>query len=207
MTTPVHADEIEVRDFSVSVKNKPAGHYRMTIVDHGNGQVTMSGEASVRVNYLVYKYSYGYRGSETWQNGRLARLESASNDNGKSFQVRATPAQNGLNVEVNGRSHLSRPDAWTTTYWHSPDARFHNQAVPLLDADTGKDISAHLQVLADQQVNVNGQQLACSHYRLTGNGLDVELCYDQNGRLTRQKSIEEGQPTVLELRNVQRISQ
>jgi hypothetical protein len=102
---------------------------------------------------------------------------------------------------------LTRPDVWTTTYWHSPDVRFHNQPVPLLDADTGKDLSAHLQVLAEQRINVGAQQLVCSHFRLSGNGLDVELWYDQNGRLTRQKSIEEGQPTVLELRNVQRMSQ
>jgi hypothetical protein len=201
---PACAAEKETRDFTVTIDRKPAGKFSMTIARQDDGTVSVAVAANVRVSYLVYKYHYSYQGTEVWKNGRLLSLNSNSYDNGKSYLVAVTGESDALRVRVNGTEHKSRPDAWTTTYWHSPDPRFRNQKVPLLDADTGKDIISTLQFLGTDRIRVVGQDQDCSHYRIVGGGLQVELWYDPQERLVRETSIEDGHPTIMDLAQIRR---
>src|SRR5258708_384372 len=75
---------------------------------------------------LVYKYTSTYRGTENWKGNRLQRLESATDDNGTRFTVNAVAEGNQLRVKVNGQERFNRGDAWTTSYWHLPEAKFRN---------------------------------------------------------------------------------
>src|SRR5260370_16637293 len=70
----------ETREYSVSVDDKDAGKYHMTIGDEKDGVVKMTGQAEIRVKVLgvtAYKYSYG--GSELWQDGRLTTFPTRCN--------------------------------------------------------------------------------------------------------------------------------
>jgi hypothetical protein len=193
--TPGVAAEQEIRDFAVKVGGKPAGTYRMTITHQNDGTWQMDGRAVIKVG-LLYKYSY--EGTEVWKDGQLVYLDSTTNDNGKRFRVLARTENNALRVWINRKDRLTRPDVWTTTYWKLADTKFRNQLVPLLDADTGKDINATLKYLDEQQINVAGQVQKCSHYRLTGGGLQVQLWYDAQERLVREEFIEDGSVIVME---------
>jgi hypothetical protein len=203
LTSATHGwgDE-EVREFSVTIKNRPAGRYRMTINSQNGGVVTMTGEANVEFKQFLLRYKYFYRGTETWQNGRLVQLDSSSNDDGKAFTVSASAQQNSLRVVVNGRPHNTRPDVWTTTYWKLADPKFRNQAVPLIDADTGRDIEAQMRYVGANLITVAGQQLNCSHYQLSGGNLQIDLWYDAQERLVREQSVEQGQIMLLELQSI-----
>jgi hypothetical protein len=192
------AAENESRHFAISVDGKPAGTYVMTL-DRQDNTETMTGRADVRVSKFVYTYTYNYQGTEVWKDGKLQQLRSSTNDNGKRFTVSAWADAAGLHVQVNGAERQGRADVWTTTYWHLPDERFRNQPVPLLDADTGRDINGVLHLIGTQQIPVAGQVQSCGHYRVSGGGLQVELWYDANERLVRQESMEDGHRTVLEL--------
>jgi hypothetical protein len=198
------AADVETRAFSLTIDQKAAGSYSMTITRQDDGSVTMTGQANVSVRYYrVYKYTYTYQGTETWKDGRLLKLESTANDNGKAFAVSAWAEGDGLKVRSNGREHLTRAEVWTTTYWHPPDSRFQNQAVPLLDADTGKDINAHCQFIGSQRLSVAGQEQDCKHFRLTG-GVTVDVWYDAQDHLVREEMVEDGHRTVFQLTRVQR---
>jgi hypothetical protein len=107
-------------------------------------------------------------------------------------------------VTVNRRQRMARADVWLTSYWRLPDAKFRNQAVPLLDADTGKDISGHLKYVGLEMVTIAGQKVRCNHYRLTGTPSPVELWYDGSDRLVRQTTVEQGLRTVILLTGVRR---
>src|SRR5262249_26152493 len=152
---------------------------------------------------LIYKYQYTYRGTENWKDGRLLKLESTCNDDGKQFAVSAWADGSVLRVRSTGQERQTRWDVWTTTYWHTPDVRFHNQAVPLLDADTGKDIGAPCQYVGTQQLSVAGEVQNCKHFRLTG-GVQVDVWYDAQDRLVREESLEDGHRTLLELVRIRR---
>jgi hypothetical protein len=198
------ATEVEHRDFAISVDGKRAGQYLMKITAPENGPVTVEAQADVRVSYLVRKYTYTYRGTETWQWGRLQRLESTANDDGKALGVSAALDGAVLRVRAGGAERLSAPEVWTTTYWRLPDAKFRNGTVALLDADTGRAIPARLQYVDTRQMSVGGQPQNCPHYRVTGEKLQVDLWYDNLERLVRQESLEEGHRTVIELINLRR---
>jgi hypothetical protein len=150
------AAEAETRTFQIRIDGKPAGEYRMAIREEG-GTTTVTGEADVRVRYLIYTYTYSYRGTETWKDGRLQRLDSRANDDGKPFQVSAAVEGDRLRVNANGFERRVRPDVWTTTYWRLAAAKFRNQAVTLLDADTGREINAVLQYVGDQALPPPGR--------------------------------------------------
>lgn len=193
---------IETREFSIRVDGKPAGDYRLTIRDE-DGSITMSAQADVRFRYFLYNYTYHYRGSEIWKDGKLQRLDSNTKDDKKQFEVAAWTDGQLLHIKSNGQERTTRPDVWTSTYWRLPEARFRNQPVPLIDVDTGKDLRASLHYVGMNSVQVNGQALNCTHYRVTG-AVQVELWYDSYDRLVRQESIEEGHRTLLELVRITR---
>jgi len=173
----------------------------VTFCRQDNGQLTVSGQADVKVNYLVYSYTYSFRGIEVWKGGRLMRLTSTANDNGKPLAVTAVADNQSLRINANGKERTCRPDVWTTTYWQLADAKLRNRAILLLDADTAKEINGTLQYVGTSPINVAGRAESCSHYRVTG-GADAKLWYDARERLVRQESTEDGHKTLLELAQI-----
>jgi hypothetical protein len=197
------AGEPEVREFRSSIDGNRAGSYQMTITAADDGSITLSARASIDIRVLLIRYRYTYSGTELWKDGRLVRFDSTCNDDGKEFQVSAAPDADGLRVRVNGREHLTRTDAWVTTYWRLPAPKLRDQPLTLLDADTGRDLNGTLQYVGREQVNVGDQALTCGHYRVTG-GAEVDLWYDGSERLVRQAWTEDGHRAVLQLVRVRR---
>jgi hypothetical protein len=202
------AAETEVREFAISVDNNPSGRYRMTIERRDDGTISMAGQAAVVVKKLgITVYRYSYSGTEVWQDrkdGRLLGLNSTSNDDGKKYEVYVSTEGENLRVRVNGQSRQVRGDVWTMTCWRMPDTRFHNQPVPLLDADTGKDFAGRVDHLGMAQIAISGQNQNCYHFRVTGGPNPLELWYDAQQRLVRQEFAEDGHRTVLQLIEVRR---
>src|SRR5439155_19811174 len=62
--TQASAADSETRDFTISIDGKKAGECHVTFCRQDNGQLTVSGQADVKVNYLVYSYTYSFRGIE-----------------------------------------------------------------------------------------------------------------------------------------------
>jgi hypothetical protein len=203
--SPVVAADTEVRDFNIYIDSKERGQYRLTINRRDDGTVSVSGEANVRITkVLITLYRYTYNGTEVWKDGRLLGMNSTSDDNGKTFKVSVTPDPKGLRVRVNDEQRLIRGDVWTTTYWKLPDARFHNQPLPLLDADTGKEINGRLDYVGTETVTVGRQAQQWTHFRVTGGPYPVDLWYDAQQRLVRQQFTEDGHRTSIQLIKVGR---
>lgn len=195
----------EQRDFTILVDGSQAGGYSMAITDHDDGSQSMSALANVRVSYLagLKTYRYSYQGTETWKAGRLVRFNSTSNDDGKEFNVSAVPDAAGLRIRVNGRERITRPDTWLSTYWRLPDPKFRNQGVPLVDADTGKELAAQLHHVASRQLSVAGKVQNCTHYQVTGD-VQAELWFDAQERLIQLKSVSDGHRYELVLTGIRR---
>jgi Family of unknown function (DUF6134) len=198
------AADTEKRVFSARIDNKQAGKYTMTISQQKDGSLLLDADADIDVRFYLIKYRYKLRDVEVWTNGRLVRLESSTNDDGKQYKVTATATASGLSVVVNGYPHPtpSPADVWTTTYWHLPALPNRKHTMDLLDVDTGKDIKSDFRFVAMQQLNVAGKVQNCSLCTLQGGGLDVKLWYDAQDRLVREESIEDGHTLVLELRDI-----
>jgi hypothetical protein len=198
------AADVETRDFNVVVDGKSAGAGHMTIQKAEDGTVTVSCDTDVTVPVLfltVYKYSY--RGQEVWKNGRLQRFESSCNDDGKRYAVSAVAEAKGVRFKVDNRERLVSHDVWLTSYWARPDTRVLNQTVPLVDADTGRDLEATVGYVGKEELTIGGQALKLLHYKLTGK-VAVDLWYDGADRLTRQEWVEDGHKTIVELTKIRK---
>ncbi len=197
------AADLETRDFAVRVDGKPAGDYHLTIHRQEDGVTQVSGDTDVDIRILIVRYIYHYRGREIWKNGRLQSFSSTCNDNGKRYEVSAVAEKAGLRVRVNGQERMARPETWLTSYWTLPDAKVREGAIPLLDADNGRELECRIQHVGTVQMPVAGQVQNVSHYRLTGK-VQVDLWYDAAERLVRQEWVEEGHRTALELVRIRR---
>lgn len=198
------AADVETRDFQVLVDGKPAGEAHMTFQRQEDGTTIMSADTDVRVQIVpFFTYKYSYRGREVWKDGRLQRFDSTCTDDNKRYTVAAIAENDNLRLKVNDQERNVRGDVWLTSYWKKPDARLHNQTVPIIDADNGRDLSAQIVYVGVEERNVAGQMLQVHHYRLTGK-VSADLWYDGADRLVRQDFVEQGHRTLIEMVRLRR---
>jgi hypothetical protein len=195
--------DIETRDFNVLVDGKATGEAHMTIHKQEDGGTIVKTDTDILVKLLVGHYRYAFRGWEQWKDGRLLKLESTCNDDGKLFVVVATAEGEKVRVKVNNQDKSVRGDIWLTSYWAEP-ANKVNQDVLLLDADSGRELTARVQAVGVEQRTVAGQNVNATHYRLTGKHGTTDLWYDGNNRLVRQEWLEDGHKMVMELIRLRR---
>jgi hypothetical protein len=198
------AGDTEVRDFITQIDRKPAGTYRMRISTDNQGNVTMTGSAKISFTvFRVRTFTYTYEGTEVWKDGRLTSFDSKTNDDGKKYTVSAKAEREGLRKTVNDQERMIRPDVWLTTYWRLPDPKLRGQAIALLDADTGRDLTGTLQLIDVNELTIAGQRVNCNHYQITGD-VQVDFWYDGSDRLVRQEWVENGYRVVLYLASLSR---
>jgi hypothetical protein len=197
------AADVETRDFNVFVDGKRAGAAHMTIQKAEDGTIGVSCDTDVTVPLLFVTYKYSYRGHEVWKDGKLVRFESNCNDDGKRYIVSAAAEDKGIRFKVNNQERIVSHNVWLTSYWARPDNKVVNQTVPLVDADSGRDLEAKVTYVGQEEVMVSGQSQALLHYKLTGK-VEVDLWYDAADRLTRQEFIEDGHKTMVELTKIRK---
>ena len=203
LTAAASAADIETRDFSVTVGNKPAGEVHLTIHRHDNGSTYVKCDTDVKVKVGIVEHKFIYRGVEVWKDQRLVKFDSRTDDNGKQFMVSAAAEQGGVRVKVNNAEKIVPGHVWLTSYWSLPDPKLRNGELPLLDADNGRELSGKLQFVANEKVKVGGQVIPLNHYRLSGK-VSVDLWYDGSERLVRQEWVEQGHRTIIELTRVRK---
>jgi hypothetical protein len=204
-TSSARASETEVREFTIEVDGKAAGNYVLTITKQDSGILSMRSVASLSVPTILKTYRYDFEGTEHWKDGRLLQLNAKCTDDGTKTEVAAKAESQSLRLSVNGRERNCRWDVWTTSYGQLADKRFHNQAVPLLDNDTGKEYLGQLKAVGMEQLTITGKACPCEHFRVTGGpNPAVDLWYDGQQRLVRQEFTEQGKKVVFVLQAVRR---
>jgi hypothetical protein len=193
------AGDQETRNFSISVDGKKAGDYKMIIQKQLDGSVVLFANSNVRVTVLaVPVYTYNYTGKEVWKDGRLKHLESTGKEKGKAFAIRADADSTALHVFVNGSEHTAVLDVWTTSCWQLPPAKYRNNSVMMLGCDSGAAFDSKLQFVGTEKITVAGQEMSCTHYRVTKD-VPHDLWYDAQERLVRDEWTSSGHRTVLSL--------
>lgn len=83
-----------------------------------NLTVEIAIDLTVRLAFIpVFRYSH--RNTEVWRDGKLLRLDSATDDDGTKYRVSAEATAEGLKVtDAGGRSYIAAPDTIPTSYWN-----------------------------------------------------------------------------------------
>jgi hypothetical protein len=189
----------EVREYEVLVKQSPAGKVSTTIAQAQDGTTVAVTDTTVDAKFFLIKYHYEYHGKESWRGERLVRLESHTNDDGKKLAVLVAVDASGSRIDVQGKPVRSGPIlAMTSNYWRLPDFRLATGNFAIIDSDTGTLFNVRIQRLGVDSVVVGGRNIACDHYRISGDTA-AELWFDGGRRLVRQQTVEQGYPTELRL--------
>ncbi len=199
----VRAAVVETRHFSLLIDGKDSGEVHMTITKQDDGTQTMQCDTKISVRFLLVRYTYTYQGFEAWKDGKLQRFNSKSDDNGKAADVTAVAGKDGLDVRVNRVAKVSRSDVWLSSYWFQPDSKLINTTIPILDADTGKDLDGKLEFVGTETRTIAKQTVKVNHFKLSGK-VNVDLWYDGSSRLVREEWVEEGKKVVMELNELRR---
>jgi Family of unknown function (DUF6134) len=197
------AADVETRDFNVFVDGKRAGAAHITIQNADDATIGVSCDTDVTVPGLFVTYKYSYRGHEVWKDGKLLRFESNCNDDGKRYVVSAAAEDKGIRFKVNNQERIVSHNVWLTSYWARPDNKVVNQTIPLVDADTGRDLDAKVTYVGQEDVMISGQSQTLLHYKLTGK-VQIDLWYDGADRIARQEFVEDGHKTIVELTKIRK---
>src|SRR5262245_62816726 len=165
---PARAADPQTREYAVFVAGKPVGEVHMTIKRQEDGTFTVNCDTDIHVNMLIGKYKYVFRGQEEWKGGRLVKFASNTDDNGKRFIVSGAAEAKGVRVKVNNAEKMVKSEVWLTTYWMLPDPKLRDKELTLLDADTGKELSARMKYVATEKRQIGGKEATLNHYRLSG---------------------------------------
>ena len=111
--------------------------------------------------------------------------------------------KDGLDVRVNRVAKTSRADSLLSSYWFQPDSKLINTTVPIIDADTGRDLDGKLEFVGTETRTIAKQTVKVNHFKFTGK-VNVDLWYDGSTRLVRQEWVEEAKRVVIELNELRR---
>jgi uncharacterized protein DUF6134 len=196
---PAWVRAAEIRTFTVTVDGKPAGEFRLIEQKQADGVGRITGESVMQARQGSGWRRCSYTGAESWKDGRLQRLDGRSIDDGKRRQVLAAPSNGKLRILINDQRTDAPADVWTSTFWTVPAVQRETQSVNVLDVETGRVVPALLELAGSERVVVLGQPTPCTHYRVRGPGLEVDLWMDGSERLVRLTTLEDKHRVTMEL--------
>lgn len=198
-----HADEVETREYRIQVDDREAGTAQMRITRRADGSEVVVSQVEVRVGFLI-SYTYRFEGTEVWREGRLVALTARCQDGSQRFQVQGTATPEGLRVQVNGRSYVTRHPVWTTSFWKWLDPQPAARPVWLLDVDRGEEQARQLHYLGREELTGAGRTLTCAHLRIVGGPEPLDLWFDEQHLLVQEVFVDSGHRTVVQLSKVRR---
>lgn len=164
--------------FDITRDGQPFGRHIITILSNGV-QTDVENAADAKVAWgpvTVFRYAYNSR--EVWENGRLRRMSTWTNDDGKEISITAEATKDGLKVVGPDGQSLLPNTVLPTSFWTIEVAR--NSV--LLDTQTGQ-----LAKVTSQFEGVEGEAGGKLYrYRLSGD-INTELWYDVRGLLAKAR--------------------
>ncbi len=165
----------EILKFAVTRDGSPLGLVMVRF-----GRAGGDGIAEVYIDFAVSfagisLYRYEHRARERWRDGRLAALDSVTNDDGADQAVTARIRPDGL--LVNGmRGPLTAPtDILPSSYWHP---RFVEQS-RMLDSQLGRIVDFTIRPAGTETVLALGRPVETRRYAMRGD-IDLDFWYDSN---------------------------
>lgn len=163
----------EILKFAVTRDDAPLG-----VVMERFGADGDDGLADVYIDFVfsfagIALYRYEHRSRERWRDGRLAALDTVTNDNGTDQAVTARAGPDGLVVDGMQGRLVAPPDILPSSYWHP---RFVEQR-RMLDSQLGRIVEFTISPGQAETVTALGRPVAALRYAMRGD-IDLDIWYD-----------------------------
>ena len=192
LTSPVPAQENAAEgghwDFDVYLNDKKVGKHEFKVSEFGAMKRVQS-EADFDYKILFFSaYQYQHSAAERWTGNCLTEFDASTNANGKRIQVSGQQSGTGFLIERNGRSDELPECVMTFAYWNQ-DFLGESQ---LLNPQTGEYMEVLVEEVGDEMLEVRGQAVAATRFKLTAHEVDLTLWYTAKKQWLALESIARG---------------
>lgn len=190
--SPVPATErvqsVDHWDFDVYLNDKKVGKHSFR-VSEADGMKQVQSEANFNYKILfIPAYRYEHSAAERWDNNCLAEVDASTNANGKFIQVSGERTGGGFLVERGDNPTQLPQCVMTFAYWN-PDFLRESQ---LLNPQTGEYVDVHVEEVGDEMLEVRGQAVAATRFKLTAYEVDLTLWYSSDNEWLALESVAKG---------------
>ncbi len=177
-TAPGDLSQAREWNFQVYLNDSPIGFHNFRLDPEQDGYQLQT-EARFKVKILfVTAYRYQHENQETWRDGCLERISARTNDNGAQLEVSGQRATDGFTLAATQRrADLNDDCVRSFAYWDL-DAL---QATRLLNPQTGEYQTVSVTAAGRESIEIDGQPRPADRYRLTGEGISLDLWYSPQG--------------------------
>ena len=160
------------------------GRHRVRFA-HDGDDLTVETEVRIEVTFaFITLYRYALDGIETWRDGRLMELKTATNDDGDPYAVHAVAHGDSLVVESGAERWIAPATAAPSSLWHRDLAR----GPLLIGIEQGERMAIVVEDLGRETVPGRGGDISATHLVVSGE-LERELWYDDDGILVHLRLI------------------
>lgn len=185
----------EDRTLSVTVDGQPAGEITLEFKTLIDGATSVTIRAEYRVERPV-PVSFDYRGTESWKDGRLVRLDGLGSEGAIKGGVTLVSGKDAYALKAGVKEVSVRGEVWPTTGAMLPDP---DRKPLVVDVITGEVLRAKVEKVGADRVMVAGKIVAATRYRVTAGSNRWDVWYDGNRRLAKRIWTRDGRTVVAEL--------
>ena len=172
-------------NFRALLDGKPIGQHRFSVTANAGAKVGALGderrvisEASFAVKFLgITAYRYRHKATEQWRGDCLTALTATTDDDGKASSVRTEADGDALTIMTASASQSLNGCVMSFAYWNSAI----QTQTRLLNAQTGKAESVQVSRIGSGSVEVRGQPVAATRFRITGAAEPIDVWYSAQG--------------------------
>ena len=178
LPAPWVATDGAVIDFTVLRKGKPFGTHKLSFDRTDDGRLMVTTDVDLQVKFgPITAFRYRLDSVEEWANGQLAKLNGTSNSDGRKGKVSAETVGEELRVESTKFEGTLPRSIIPSSHWN----RLQVYQDRMLSTETGEVLEIDVETIGEEIVEVNGEALETTHYRLKSD-LTVDLWYDNQSR-------------------------
>lgn len=175
-------------DFDVYLNDKKVGKHKFD-VSHSDGVKQVTSEASFQYKiFLISVYRYKHSAAERWVDDCLLGFDASTNANGKRTQIFGEQSGTGFVVDV-ANEVIELPNCVMTFAYWNPE--FLEQS-RLLNPQTGEYVDVRVEAVGEEMLQVRGQAVAATRFRLLADEVNVTLWYSLDREWLALKSVVKG---------------
>ena len=185
----------EERTFAITADGRPAGELVLSF------QAGKDGTTAVTVRSESPPLAHEYRGTETWADGRLVRLDGLGAEGGRKGGITLVAGKDTYALKAGVKEVAIRDEVWPTTAAVLPDP---DRKPLVVDVITGDVLRAKVEKVGPDRVVVAGKPLLVTRYRVTAGGQRWDVWYDADRRLAKRLWTRDGRTVTAELTAIKR---
>ena len=169
-------------DFTVLRNGDPVGSHSLRFNQDGESlRVTIDTNVVVKMA-MIPVYRFEHHGVEVWTAGKLAALNSKTNDDGVHHDLSVKSNGGGMEVAGDGKARHDQTEELPASLWNQRTV----QQKTLLNTLDGNAMTIHVTDLGEDGVMAAGRRVHAHHFAMSGD-LARDLWYDDEGTLVQVK--------------------